>query len=273
MELIQPLILILHIIGVAMGVGGAVTTDATFLRSIWDRKITSGQLQLIETISKVVITGLAILIVSGTSLVFLHPHYFSLTDGSQLFWVKMTIVLILSVNGYVFHKKILPILKRHADKDLDSEETRSKLWLLALTGGLSGVSWFTVLILGVMMQVVDFSYLFIMNFYLLLVLGAVLTGYVGIYWILFSNLRKRPGVPPATEATNELPKKPKLPWLNKALMVLVIVAVVLIGIILALKENRSDTSKADTITTNLDVRDASKTTGHTAVAPVKRIGF
>ncbi len=242
MEFIQPTVLIAHIIGIAMGVGGAVTTDATFLRSIWDRTITRGQLQLIEIISKVVIAGLGLLILSGISLVALNQHYFSLSDGSQLFWVKMTIVTILTINGIVFHKKILPMLQRHADKELNSDETRNKLWLLAVTGGLSGISWFTVLILGVAMQVTDFSYLFIMNVYLLLVLGAVLTGYIGIYWILFSSLR---GAKPKTSNNTELPKKAKIAHLNEILMGIVIAVVLIIGVTVSLSEAEDDDHSAN----------------------------
>ena len=230
-QLTYPILIIMHIIGVAMGVGGAITTDVTFLRSIWDRTMTTGQLQLIEAISKVVVTGLGLLILSGASLVILHPHYLSLSDGIDLFWVKMTIVTILSINGFVFHKKILPILRRHADKTLNSDEVRNKLWLLAITGGLSGISWFSVLILGVMMQAIDFPYLLIINVYLLAVLGAILTGYVGIYWILFSNLRE----PKTGQATKyELPKPRKLPWLNRVIMGVVVLVVLLIGLLFSL---------------------------------------
>ncbi len=236
MELLHPLVLIMHIVGVAMGVGGAITTDATFLRSIWDRTITKGQLQLIEIISKVVVSGLILLILSGISLVALHPHYLSLSDGSQLFWVKMTIVLILTINGIVFHKKILPILQRHQDQSLASDEVRNKLWLLASTGGLSGISWVTVLALGKFMQVTDFSYLFIMNAYLLLVFGAILTGYLGLYWVLFSDLR---GKPLLTTNDNELPKKPKIPWLNRLLMAIVILFALLIGFLFGTNEEHS----------------------------------
>lgn len=228
MDFALPAVIIMHLIGVAMGVGGAITTDATFLRSIWDRTVTKGQLQLIETISKVVVTGLGLLILTGISLVALNPHYLSLSDGSQLFWVKMTLVVILSINGLVFHKKILPILKRHEDKSLASDEVRTKLWLLASTGGLSGISWFSILILGKTMQITDISYFLIMNLYLVLVLGAILTGYLGIYWILFSSLRNTPLMQPGKES----PRKPKFPLLNRILMAIVIVVAVTLAFIL-----------------------------------------
>lgn len=240
-QFMQPALITIHLIGVAMGVGGAITTDATFLRSIWDRTITKGQLQLIEIISKVVVSGLVLLILSGLSLVALNPAYLSLSDGSQLFWVKMTIVGILTLNGVVFHKRILPILQRHQDKNLASEEVRSKLWLLASTGGLSGVSWFTVLILGKFMQVTDFSYLFIMNAYLLVVMGAIMSGYLGIYWILFSELR---GKPLMTSNNDELPKKAKVPWLNRSLMAIVIIGTLVVGFIYA-SNSHSDSSYSD----------------------------
>ncbi len=202
MEFIQPILLILHITGSAMGAGGAIATDATFIRSIWDRTMTSGQLKIIEIISKVVITGLVLLIVSGAALIYLNPHYFSIGDGNPVFWVKLTIVAILSLNGYAFHKLILPHLRAHADRNLATTETRNKLWLLALTGGLSGVSWYSTLALGVLMQVIEFPYLFLLNLYLLLAIGAIMSGYIMIYWILFSSLRSGSGADSPTSSSH-----------------------------------------------------------------------
>lgn len=241
MDYAYQTLIILHVLGIALGVGGALTTDATFLRSIWDRTITKGQLQLIEIISKVVVAGLGLLILSGLSLVALHPHYLSLSDGSQLFWVKMTIVAILTINGVVFHKKILPILQRHADKSLASEEIRSKLWLLASTGGLSGISWVTVLILGKVMQVTDFSYLLILNAYLLLVFGAILTGYIGIYWIIFSELRGK-RIFPLSKSTP--PGMKKITKINKILITIALIVVFALGFML-ITNNGDDSASSE----------------------------
>lgn len=184
-NLLQPLLIIAHIVGVALGAGGAAVTDATFLRTVWDGRLAATELRLIEVISRVVVTGLLVLIATGAILVYTHPGYFSLDAGNGLFLMKITIVTILTINGIVFHKRILPLLKRHEGQRLNSDEVRRNLPLLAVTGGISGISWYSALALGVLMQVVVWPYLLLLNIYLLLVLGAVLTGYVGLYWIVF----------------------------------------------------------------------------------------
>ena len=188
MDIAAILFLTLHLVGLAFGAGGAIATDATFLRTVWDRKISKDELNLIKILSKVVITGLVLLILSGFLLLSTNPNYLNMAEN-PVFWTKMTIVLILTANGFAFHKKVLPLLERHEDTSLSTETVRKNLGLLAFTGGLSGISWYSALALGVFMQSFDWSYLLLMNIYVLLVIGAVMSAYAMLYWILFRGTK------------------------------------------------------------------------------------
>jgi uncharacterized membrane protein len=61
-------ITILHVIGAAIGVGGATAADTLFLRSIRNRRVSTDQYNLLRSIQHVVMAGLAIVVLSGIAL-------------------------------------------------------------------------------------------------------------------------------------------------------------------------------------------------------------
>lgn len=167
--------------GVAVGAGGAAASDPLFLSSIRNRRISSDQLVLLHVVSRVVLAGLGLVILSGMGLILLHAHL--LQDGT--FLAKMTIVFVIAVNGTVFHARVLPVLEEHVDEKLDEETLNEELPLLAVTGALSSVSWFSALILGVLLHL-SLPYLLLINIYLVAVVGAVIAAYLVISHIIFS---------------------------------------------------------------------------------------
>ena len=171
-------ITLFHIIGVAIGVGGATVSDVLFFRALADRKISRDELGLLHTLGMMLWVGLVILVVSGlgfVSLQYLH------TGGVQYvsqpwFQAKMTIIAILSTNAVVMHWYIFPFMQAHIGKILDFETMRPKLALFATTGVVSIVSWYTALTLGVT-RGLDFSYGLIFNLYLVILVGGVFIAY------------------------------------------------------------------------------------------------
>jgi hypothetical protein len=144
MEL-QPLIVVAHIVGAAIGVGGAMATDSVFLRSIRNRHVSSEQFLLIRSVSDVVILGLGLVALTGVSLLLLDPQLIH----SAKFQAKMVVVVVLLLNGLVFHALVLPFMAKHRDQWLDAEFlSLPRRWIFAGSGALSGVSWFAALILG-----------------------------------------------------------------------------------------------------------------------------
>ncbi|MFN3324672.1 MAG: hypothetical protein ACK5AZ_14340 [Bryobacteraceae bacterium] len=166
---------ILHLVGAAVGVGAATTSDALFLRSIRNRLISTDQYVLLQGASRVVLAGLALVVLSGLVLVvhneplLARPH----------FQAKMTAVLLLLVNGVIFHAWTLPFLDRHRDLILEQEAIGARLWTFAVTGTMSVVSWYGALILT-QMAGFNLSYLAFVGVYL----AAVVLGSIFAYAVL-----------------------------------------------------------------------------------------
>jgi YVTN family beta-propeller protein len=185
------LALLAHLVGIVFGVGGATVSDALFLRTIKGRKISTDALNLMSQASKVIWTGLAILILSGTWMItmqYLNTGSFGYFSMSS-FQAKFTIVPIIILNGIVFHTFLFPFMRKAADKSIQTKEFASKLWLFALSGGISVTSWWSVVILGFVKPALP--YWLIMNIYIVLVFFAVIFGYFMLsYTIFFSKKRE-----------------------------------------------------------------------------------
>jgi hypothetical protein len=172
---------ILHIMGVAIGVGAATATDPLFLSSIRNRKLSSDQLVLLHNISRVVMAGLTLVVLSGIAHLWLHPTAIYNTG----FLAKMTIVFIVAVNGMLFHFKVLPHLEEHVDERMNPKSLCEELPLMAATGALSGVSWYSALILAFLMPF-EFPYLLLFSAYLTVVTGAIIVAYLALSHIIFT---------------------------------------------------------------------------------------
>lgn len=141
----RTLFLIGHLLGVAFGAGGAFLSDLLFLKAVRDNKISKTEFGFIELGGWCVSIGLGILLVSGALLFSLDPEKYL---ASSKFLVKMTVVLLLIINGFLLHMIHIPRLKKRIGQALTTP--RGKMWKLALIGSgvLSVVSWMTALALG-----------------------------------------------------------------------------------------------------------------------------
>ena len=164
--------------GFALGLGGATTSDVMFFRALRARKITSEGFSTLETLSRVIWTGLGLLVLSGLS--FLALMYFE--NGalpilqSSRFQAKLTLVGIVLVNGVVFKFLIMPVLKKHQDQILSAENIGQSRTALSITGAISIVSWYSILVLSVLPRTFRPPYLYFIGVYLVLVILAMLAG-------------------------------------------------------------------------------------------------
>lgn len=138
-------LLIGHMIGLAMGAGGATMSDILFLTSITDHMLDASELRLLKRASLVVIVGLLLLYATGIGFLFVREE-----GVGERFWAKMTIVGILTLNGIMMHWKVFPILEEMAQLrlSLSVEKFRANGRLFAITGAVSSVSWYGALVLG-----------------------------------------------------------------------------------------------------------------------------
>ena len=144
MNLLHTFLIIGHIVGVAIGAGGATMSDVLFVTSIADNRIDRSELRLLKIASKVVVIGLLLLTVTGLG--------FLLTGSptSPRFWAKMTIVLIAAVNGFVMHRLLFPLFERCARERtaIGSAEFTRYTPLLVVAGPVSAISWYAAIVLG-----------------------------------------------------------------------------------------------------------------------------
>ncbi|MDZ7744789.1 MAG: hypothetical protein U5K77_03495 [Candidatus Saccharibacteria bacterium] len=172
----------LHLLGFAFGIGGATASDLVFIRSTKDGQVSKDEYKLIKTLSFLVWTSVALLIVSGAAAMLLE--YRELGEIPRLGWsffqMKLIIFSVLVANGIIFHTKVFPYLKKSIGKSFRSASLQSKYWLFALTGAVSIVSWYTAFIMVAFSRVWnEYSWVVLITGYLMVmafgVVGAYLT--------------------------------------------------------------------------------------------------
>lgn len=163
------ILLVGHIIGVALGAGGATMSDILFLLSVRDRRLDRSELKLLKMASAIVLMGLGLLYVTGFGFVMTGSAV------SGRFFAKMLIVLVATFNGILMHLFIFPFLEscaRHST-DLLSDEVLQYAPYMVSAGAVSAVSWYTALVLGIW-RTLSISFWQIISVYGVLVLAGVL---------------------------------------------------------------------------------------------------
>jgi hypothetical protein len=222
----QPLIVVAHIVGAAIGVGGSMATDSVFLRSIRNRHISSEQFLLIRSVSDVVMIGLGLVALTGVALLLLSPELIN----NAKFQAKMLVVVVLLVNGLLFHGLVLPYLAKHRDQWLGGELlSLPRRWVFAASGAISGVSWFAALILGAW-DPPEIGFVLKVAIYLAIAVGASVAAF-----LVLSHIIYKPAPDPREEAaTGTLGEGPGgIEWetfLIAGLTAVVVGALLLVGL-------------------------------------------
>ncbi len=174
----------LHLIGLALGAGGACLSGVLFFYSIADREITKVELKLMEWGNAVVWLGLALLVISGSGIFasniegYLHDNKFH---------IKMMILAALVINELIFKFGHLLRIKRHAGQHYPSSDefVRKAPWLL-LSGAVTFVSWAALIAMGTV-KALQFSLLDTVFMYVIAVLLSFVAGMAVKNRIFFSE--------------------------------------------------------------------------------------
>ena len=150
---------VIHVISVVFGMGSALTADALFSFFSKDKKLNATEIKTLSILAKIVFYSLWIIVLSGIAL-FLSdvPRY----SHSVKFLGKMSILLILVINGYALNKYVWPHLLNK--KFFIETKERAVRKLAFVSGAVSVVSWLSVCILGVL-DSVSISYEVLMGTY------------------------------------------------------------------------------------------------------------
>lgn len=160
-------LVIVHIAGAVLGVGGATFLEIFLTKSLIDGKVDPTEGSFLHICYAVVRIGLILALFSGFGFLLLYA--FSGQTSRLLnpvLWAKMTMIVIIAVNALLLQAKKINLF-----------------W----GSSFSFVSWWSTLILGTFLtQGVRYSYIEIMFWYL----AAILCG-AGILEMIRTQLRKR----------------------------------------------------------------------------------
>ena len=145
---LKSLISLIHFSGLSTGIGGAWVLDAFIMRHLHER-LTVDKFNTIEFVSKFVLSGLALLWLSGLAFI---TYYYLVTPEflyNQKVWAKLGIVIILTANGVIIHKMVLPKIKRSIGSIITEDLSKREIKTLTIVGVVSFISWLFPIVLGV----------------------------------------------------------------------------------------------------------------------------
>lgn len=145
--------LVLHLVGLCLGLGGTFVLDALLLQWILWGRPSPGFAPVFKTLSHTVLIGLLLLWISGLGFLAVY----ALGDAAKLFnpklHVKIAVVCVLSINGAVLHRWILPLVQSQASNGrFLAGYSPLTGYLVLLTGAISAMSWITAFLLGVLRE-------------------------------------------------------------------------------------------------------------------------
>jgi hypothetical protein len=171
------ILVILHIVGTALGVGAVTVGDMLFFRALKTKRIDESMVETWKTVSQIVWTGLALLFFSGVFFFVVYrlgmPARLNLAFTSK-FWIKMIIVGVLSLNGLFMHFNMIPTLERLAREGgkLSSQLFQKSAGRFFASGAISFTSWYAALTLGVARSI-PFSFWQALLIYLIILALAI----------------------------------------------------------------------------------------------------
>ena len=169
---------IIHVLSVIVGMGAALISDILFNIYIHNKKKKKNENQTLQILSDIVWVSLCFIVASGIALFLSDP----MTYGySVKFLVKMTIVGVIIINGYLFWHLIHPSLEKINFTDTNIHHKYVKLRKLSFVlGAVSLFSWLSAFVLG-MLGNISLTYLEAIAGYILICFGGILFSQVVEY--------------------------------------------------------------------------------------------
>lgn len=142
------LIVIMHALAAAVGLGATTVTDISFMRFLKDFKIDEVESKTMRMYSQIIWFALGVLILTGVGLYL--PSATAL-QGSSKFLLKVLVVGVIALNGIILNFFVTPRLSKIKfalkKKDL-SPGMRKTRKIIYASGSVSIISWYVVFILG-----------------------------------------------------------------------------------------------------------------------------
>jgi uncharacterized membrane protein len=148
----KPLVLVLHILAGALGIGAATVGDILFIQSLRDYYISEKEAVVLKTCSKIIWTGLVLFIL--TSMMLYASDAERLSYSAQ-FWISVLALLVLVVNALLLNAFIAPKLIRIATGQSHTHTAGELHHYRRIAFALSAVSlfsWYFIFILSLIRE-------------------------------------------------------------------------------------------------------------------------
>lgn len=172
----RPVIVVLHILFMALGLGAATLTDVFFFRFLKDLRISQEESDVLSTLSQFIWFSLCFILITGLALYLPQAGHY---NDVPKFLAKMVVVGVILVNGAFLNLYIAPKLvkisfvERHKHKEGELVMARRLAFAL---GPISIVSWYSAFVLGSLPASTPLSFIMFLKIYLLALLVAITAG-------------------------------------------------------------------------------------------------
>lgn len=144
---IRDVVIFIHALSAAVGIGGVLTTDLLFMKFTKDHRVDENEVKMMKALSQLIWVALCLLILSG---VFLVASKTSLLQSPK-FLLKMIVVAMVFINGLVLNFYVTPRFTKiafHEDNILLSDVPDHVRKIAMIAGGISIFSWLLAFLLG-----------------------------------------------------------------------------------------------------------------------------
>lgn len=188
--LLHQAFIVLHLIGLALGLGAATVTDYSLWRTLKKAdRITPETVQWIRSFSTLVWWGIVLLSLSGIGLFLGDPQKYLHSNG---FLAKMIIVTVLVLNGIALNAYATARLTtfNFSQKYLRRDAAWKVRKLSFVFGAVSVTSWYGALLMAVMKETVRLSLVVYLSLYAASLIAALI-GSLALEAIMFRHYRTK----------------------------------------------------------------------------------
>lgn len=144
----RGIIRIFHFIGLSMGLGAATLLDLMIIRFFLGQEMTQQKFEMFHFLADLVNVGLKLLWVTGLSFLLFYWMTDPVKLGNEKVWAKMVIVAILTINGVLIHRTILPFMYGQIGRTMLGGVPFRKKFTFVTMGMISFVSWYGPVIIA-----------------------------------------------------------------------------------------------------------------------------
>lgn len=166
---IYPILLTLHLLSMAIGLGGATVSDILFFKFLKDFRISVKEGEVLHVLKDVILTAMFFIALTGVLLFIAKPTLIE----SPAFLVKGIAAAVLIINGICLHVFIAPYLIKLDFKRHNSMQ-RSWYRLAFALGAVSVCSWYSVLLIAGLKTILPQSFSLLLSVYI----GALTCGVI-----------------------------------------------------------------------------------------------